>query len=310
MVSFKDVSKQYGKRFAVQNLTFEMTKGEILGLLGQNGAGKSTTMNMLTGCLCPSHGTIKIGDFDILLNARQAKRKMGYLPEIAPLYDEMRVYAYLAFVAKLREVREKDIRRHVHDVAEKTGVQDVLDRPIMNLSKGYKQRVGLSQALLGNPEVLVLDEPTAGLDPKQTLEFRNLIQTLKGKHTILFSSHILSEVQQVADRVLILKEGSLIYDSDKNALNDDQVTLRVSIAMGAQKLLPFLRQLPCFIDIKVQKTHEEGITTVLLTAKKETQPERQLFTLLSAIQAPILRLSPLSDTLEDIFLRATQAEIH
>ena len=209
MITLSGVTKRYGAATAVQDLSFTVNSGETLGLLGQNGAGKTTTLNIITGYLAPTSGDVCVGDYDLLTQPRQAKRLIGYLPEQPPLYDEMTVESYLRFVCRLRLVVEADIARHVRDIAAQTNLSDVLGRRVGNLSKGYRQRVGLAQALCGEPEVLVLDEPTVGLDPRQTAEFRDTLKKLSGGRTVIFSSHILSEVQALCDRVIILHHGRI-----------------------------------------------------------------------------------------------------
>lgn len=303
MIALEQVSKRYGIHQALENVSFQAPKGQILGLLGQNGAGKTTAMNILTGCLAPSGGTARIGGFDVLTQPREAKRLLGYLPEQTPLYDEMTVRSFLHFVSRLKEVSPQAIAKHIEQIAEKAGLVDVLDRKIGNLSKGYRQRVGVAQALCGSPEALILDEPTAGLDPRQTSEMRSLIRALAGEHTVLFSSHMLSEVQSICDRVIILHHGKIICDSALSALRCGERRLRAVIACGEGALLPALRTLKSVSRVTVERGGEPGTTQVLLTAQGDT--ERELFTLLSGMQTPLLRLSPVEDSLEEIFLRAT-----
>lgn len=306
MISFEQVSKRYGALYAVKDVSFSVHRGQIVGLLGQNGAGKTTLMNIMTGCLAPSCGRVLIGGHDLLLEPREARRLIGYLPENAPLYDEMTVEAFLKFACELKEVVREEIPQHIRQIAQKTGLTDMLKRRIGNLSKGYRQRVGLAQALCGSPEIIILDEPAAGLDPRQNAEFRSLIRSLQNEHTVLLSSHILSEVQAVCDRILILKHGVVLFDSDLSDLKPDRTVLRASIAMGEGRLLPALRQLSSVTQVKVVRGGDEGITTVLLTAPRGAPVERELFTLVCGLQAPLLRLTPVEDSLEEIFLRATQ----
>ncbi len=303
MIALEQVSKRYGVHQALENVSFQAPKGQILGLLGQNGAGKTTAMNILAGCLAPSGGTARIGGFDVLTQPREAKRLLGYLPEQTPLYDEMTVRSFLHFVSRLKEVSAPAIAKHIEQIAEKTGLVDVLDRKIGNLSKGYRQRVGVAQALCGSPEALILDEPTAGLDPRQTSEMRSLIRALAGEHTVLFSSHMLSEVQSICDRVIILHHGKIICDSALSALRCGERRLRAVIACGEGALLPTLRTLKSVSRVTVERGGEPGTTQVVLTAQGDT--ERELFTLLSGLQTPLLRLSPVEDSLEEIFLRTT-----
>ena len=306
MIRFEGVAKRYGNLEALRDVTFTVPKGQVLGLLGQNGAGKTTLMNILTGCLSPSRGTVQAGGFDIMTQPRQAKRLMGYLPEHAPLYDEMTVKAYLRFVCELKEVEKRAIPGHVDAVAEKTGVTGVLGRKIGNLSKGYRQRVGVAQALCGSPEIIILDEPTSGLDPRQSSEMRALIRALSGEHTLIFSSHILGEVQAVCGRVIILHHGKIICDQGLEALRRGEKRLRARIAGGEGALLPALSGLQCVVSAAAERGGEPGITQALLTVRGEKdQAERELFSLLAKMNAPLLYLSPVEDSLEDVFLRAT-----
>lgn len=305
MVVFDNVSKRYGVHKALDQVSFTVKKGQILGLLGQNGAGKTTAMNIMTGCLAPTKGRVLMGGYDVLLQPGQAKRLLGYLPEAAPVYDEMTVEAYLRFACQLKEVEKKLVKKHIGQVAEKTGLQDVLGRKIGNLSKGYRQRVGMAQALCGTPDVIILDEPTVGLDPRQASEMRQLILSLKGEHTVIFSSHILSEVQSVCDRVLILHHGKVLCDNELDTLKRRENVLRAVIAGGEQTILPALRSLQKVSRAEVIRGGEPGVTQVRLTVSQEGA-ERELFTLLSALQAPLLRLQPEENSLEEIFLQTTK----
>lgn len=307
MVIVDNVSKRYGVHKALDQVNFTVKKGQILGLLGQNGAGKTTAMNIMTGCLAPTRGRVLIGGYDVLLQPGQAKRLLGYLPEAAPLYDEMTVEAYLRFACQLKEVEKQQIKKHIGQVAEKTGLQDVLSRKIGNLSKGYRQRVGMAQALCGTPDVIILDEPTVGLDPRQASEMRQLILSLRGEHTVIFSSHILSEVQSVCDRVLILHHGKVLCDNELDALKHKENVLRAVIAGGEQTILPALRSLQKVSRAEVIRGGEPGVTQVRLTVSQEGA-ERELFTLLSALQAPLLRLQPEENSLEEIFLQTTKEQ--
>lgn len=308
MITFDGVSKRYGMHQALHDITFSVPKGQILGLLGQNGAGKTTAMNILTGCLAPSGGSVSIGGYPVMTSPRQAKRLIGYLPEQAPLYDEMTIQSYLRFACELKEVEKKAIPAHLEQIAEKTGLTDVMHRKIGNLSKGYRQRVGVAQALCGSPEVIILDEPTAGLDPRQSSDMRGLIKSLAGDHTILFSSHILSEVQSLCDRIIILHHGKIICDSALQALKCGEKRLRALIACGEGALLPALRSLSSVSKIEVERGSKPGTTQVILYIQGNAPAERELFTLLSSLQYPLLRLSPVEDSLEEIFLQATGRE--
>ena len=217
MIEVTGLSKRYRERVAVEDLTFTVPEGEILGFLGPNGAGKSTTMKILTGYLPASSGTVKVAGFDVFEEPYEVKRRIGYLPETPPLYPEMTVRGYLKFVASIKGVRRGQMAAELERVAHATGVADVMDRLIQNLSKGYRQRVGVAQALLADPPVLILDEPTEGLDPNQRADVRQLIKGLSGKHTVILSTHLLSEVTVTCERVLILNQGRMVaFDEIKN----------------------------------------------------------------------------------------------
>ena len=218
MIEVKNLTKRYGDHYAVKDLSFKIVNGKIYGLLGPNGAGKSTTMNMMTGCLAPSAGTVNINGFDIYENPVEAKKCIGYLPEQPPLYTEMTPQEYLTFVAGAKGVPHNRIARQVNEVMELTRIDDMKDRLIRNLSKGYKQRVGIAQAMLGNPEIIILDEPTVGLDPKQIIEIRDLIRHLGYSRTIIISSHILSEISEICDEILVIAGGRLVASGTEEEL--------------------------------------------------------------------------------------------
>lgn len=306
MISLSGVTKRYGAATAVQDLSFTVSSGETLGLLGQNGAGKTTTLNIITGYLAPTSGDVRVGDYDLLTQPRQAKRLIGYLPEQPPLYDEMTVESYLRFVCRLRLVVEADIARHVRDIAAQTNLSDVLGRRVGNLSKGYRQRVGLAQALCGEPEVLVLDEPTVGLDPRQTAEFRDTLKKLSGGRTVIFSSHILSEVQALCDRVIILHHGRVVCDQRLGDMSRGaSARLQAAICGDMETLLPALRSLSSVARVTRLPAREAGVAEVLIEGKPGAVPQKELFTLLCGLQMPLMRLTPAADTLEDVFLRCT-----
>ena len=306
MITLSGVTKRYGAATAVQDLSFTVNPGETLGLLGQNGAGKTTTLNIITGYLAPTSGDVRVGDYDLLTQPRQAKRLIGYLPEQPPLYDEMTVESYLRFVCRLRLVVEADIVCHVRDIAAQTNLSDVLGRRVGNLSKGYRQRVGLAQALCGEPEVLVLDEPTVGLDPRQTAEFRDTLKKLSGGRTVIFSSHILSEVQALCDRVIILHHGRVACDQRLGDMSRGAgVRLQAAICGDMETLLPALRSLSSVARVTRLPAREAGVAEVLIEGKPGAVPQKELFTLLCGLQMPLMRLTPAADTLEDVFLRCT-----
>lgn len=311
MIELKHVTKRYGAVEAVHDLSFRAPEGQIVGLLGQNGAGKTTTLNMLTGYFPPTSGQVLVDGKDMLYEPRACKRCIGYLPEKPPLYDEMTVKAYLAFVCELKEVQRKAIPGHIREIMTTCGLTDVADRLVGHLSKGYRQRVGVAQALCGNPPVIVLDEPTVGLDPKQVVEIRELMRELGKNHTVLFSSHLLSEIQQLCQRVIILHKGKLIREADMAELTDtgETIRLRASIAMKERLLLPALKGLDCVRRVKVLPTPDADITEVELECTRvggdRGDPQTQLFRLLCGLDAPLRMLTQQRDTLEDVFLRAT-----
>ena len=226
MIEVSHLTKYYGSFLAVNDLSFEIQDGHVYGFLGPNGAGKSTTMNIMTGCLSPTDGTVKIGGFDILEQPEAAKKLIGYLPEQPPLYPNETPQEYLTFVGEAKGLRGGVLHDQIESVMERTKITEMGDRPISALSKGYKQRVGIAQALLGDPKVVILDEPTVGLDPLQIIEIRDLIRQLGEKHTVILSSHILSEVQAICDKVLIISHGKLVaYDDTEKLVDNGKTTL-------------------------------------------------------------------------------------
>ena len=304
MITFSGITKRYGAVAAVSDLSFTVDRGEVLGLLGQNGAGKTTALSVMTGYLAPTAGTVTIGGHDLTAEPRQAKRLLGYLPEVPPLYDEMTVRAALGFACELKLVVAADIPAHIAQIAEKTGLRDMLGRRVGNLSKGYRQRVGLAQALCGDPEVLVLDEPTSGLDPRQTAEFRQTLRDLAQGRTVVFSSHILSEVQALCSRVIILHHGRIVCDRNLKALqNAEGLRLRAEIRGDKMRLLPALRELPGVRGVTALPDGAAGVCQVLLDC--DQPPEQALFDLLCALHMPLIRLQEAQSSLEEIFLRLT-----
>ena len=311
MIELCNVTKRYGTVEAVNGLSFSAPDGQIVGLLGQNGAGKTTTLNMLTGYFPPTSGEVRVDGMDMLQDPRACKRHIGYLPEKPPLYDEMTVTAYLKFVCELREVKREAIAQHVQHIAATCGLTEVAGRLVGHLSKGYRQRVGIAQALCGDPDVLVLDEPTVGLDPKQVREIRELIRQLGKTHTVIFSSHLLPEIQQLCDRVVILHKGKLVREAPMSELtgsDGETLRLRATIAMKERLLVPALNSLECVRRVKVLPTPNADYTELELDCVKETErgiAQAQLFRLLAGLDAPLMQLTPVRDTLEEVFLRAT-----
>ncbi len=305
MIEVQGVSKRYGGVEALRNVSLTVPNGKILGLLGQNGAGKTTLLNIITGYLAPTSGRVLIDGSDPLLSPENAKRELGYLPEHPPLYDEMTVEEYLHFVAALKLVAGKAIPAHVGEIIRKTGLLEMRERLLGHLSKGYRQRVGLAQALCGDPDVLVLDEPTVGLDPKQITEIRALIRRLGAGKTILFSSHNLGEVRQLCDRVVILHRGEVKLDAPIGEVGGhDAVTLLCTVQGSEKRLTAAMSRLDGVRSVSVQPGADEDTVAFSLSFDPSTLPEKQVFTLCSAMSAPILRMARCEDDLEQVFLKA------
>lgn len=305
MIEIQGVSKRYGGVEALRNISFTVPDGSILGLLGQNGAGKTTLLNIITGYLAPTEGRVLLGGFDPLLEPQKAKRELGYLPEQPPLYDEMTVEEYLTFAAALRQVRGKAIPAHVREIMQKTGLTEMRERLLGNLSKGFRQRAGLAQALCGDPSVLVLDEPTVGLDPKQITEIRALIRRLGAGRTILFSSHMLGEVRQLCDRVVVLSRGEVKLNvAVGQAVAGEGVTLCCRVQGEARKLTGALNRLDGVTSVQVCPSGAEDELDITLSFGSAAMPEKQVFNLCSAMGTPILRMARREDDLEQVFLRA------
>ena len=309
MIEVENLVKRYGSHLAVDHLSFQVEPGKIYGFLGPNGAGKSTTMNMMTGYIAPTEGTVRINGFDIQKNAEEAKCCIGYLPEIPPLYQDMTVLEYLRFAAALKKIPKKKVETQLADIMEMTMTADVSERLIKNLSKGYKQRVGLAQAILGYPEVIILDEPTVGLDPKQIIEIRELIRNLAKRHTVILSSHILSEVQAVCDEILILSKGKLVACDTPEGLTGlmkGNATLEVHI-LGSEealrKVLPFIAGIT---EFTIEKAPEQGAVKAVIQTEAGEDIREELFYALAENKLPILSMNRVEKSLEDIFLELTE----
>lgn len=310
MIELEHATKKYGGIPALRDVSFHVRSGEIVGLLGRNGAGKTTALNLITGYFPPTEGIVRIGGKEMLADPRGCKRMIGYLPEKPPLYDEMTVEEYLLFVSELREVVRKANRKHVEEIMALCGLTEMRRRVIAHLSKGYRQRTGIAQALCGAPEILILDEPTVGLDPKQTAEMRELVRKLGESHTVLFSSHLLSEVQQLCSRVIILHEGRMIRSLDLKA-EADATTIRLRLRAAGRKeaLLGALRRLACVERAEAAGDPEEGTAELLLECRRADSQGRatdQVFRVLAEMDAPIREMREERDSLEEIFLRETE----
>lgn len=310
MIEIQNVTKRYGKKVAVNQVSFTINKGEVLGFLGRNGAGKTTTMNILTGYISSSEGTVTIDGYDILQNPREVKKKIGYLPEQPPLYMDMTVDEYLDFACSIKGIH-KNRKQHVQEISELVKITDVHNRLIKNLSKGYKQRVGLAQALIGNPEILILDEPTVGLDPMQIIEIRDLIKDLGKEHTIILSSHILPEVADVCERLVIINKGEIVaQDTLANLTKGVGETSRLSVRIaGAEReILDALKTIEGVRYVETSGSREEGAYDFVLESDRQCDIRIPMFHTLSNINAPILMLKTMDLTLEDIFLQLTTEE--
>lgn len=311
MIEVKNLVKKYGTHVAVDSLTFTVEKGQIYGFLGPNGAGKSTTMNIITGYLAATGGSVAIDGFDILKKPSTAKKKIGYLPEFPPLYMDMTVSEYLRFAAELKKIKKIERTGMIDDVMELTKITDAGCRLIKNLSKGYKQRVGLAQALLGYPEVLILDEPTSGLDPKQIIEIRDLIKSLGNRHTVILSSHILSEVSAVCDHILILTHGKLVASDTPENLSrrmTGENVLELTIKGKKTYLLNLLNEIEGVKSVELCDVKEEEIIHVLVQTEGSQDIREPLFYCLAEKKCPILEMKQSSMSLEDVFLELTSDE--
>lgn len=309
MIEVRNLTKKYGDHFAVQDISFSLEKGKIYGLLGPNGAGKSTTMNIMTGYIAATSGEVIIEGHDIFKEAEEAKKHIGYLPEIPPLYMDMTVWEYLFTVADLKGVPKSERKSMIGDVMEKVMITNMKDRLIKNLSKGYKQRVGIAQTLIGNPDIIILDEPTVGLDPKQIIEIRTLIKQLGEDHTVLISSHILSEIGAVCDHVVIINKGHLVVsDSTENLekLFKGQDILCLSAQGELEKIQNILREFPALSIADMKEAEEAETYRFQLKVQDQADYRKQLFFRFAEAGIPLLEISRAGMSLEDIFLEITE----
>ncbi|MCI5578039.1 MAG: ABC transporter ATP-binding protein [Oscillospiraceae bacterium] len=312
MIEVCNLSKNYGNKLAVDNISFTANDGEILGFLGPNGAGKSTTMNMLTGYLSSSGGCAKINGIDVLEDPIGAKKNIGYLPEQPPLYLDMTVNEYLNFVYGIKRCKMPK-KSHLGEIKSLTKIDDVQNRVIRNLSKGYRQRVGLAQALVGNPATLILDEPTVGLDPKQIIEIRSLIKKLGKNHTVILSSHILPEVQAVCDRIVVIDKGKIVANDTAENLSrtlsaDHKLT--VQIEGGEKDVKAILEQIPNMDEVHVGREVESNVFEYELNAREGADIRREVFKRMAARNYPILMMRNSELTLEEIFLKLTTGDFY
>lgn len=306
MIEVKNVTKKYGNFLAVDNISFTVKDGEVVGLLGPNGAGKSSTMNMITGFIEPTEGTITINGYDAISKPIKAKSQIGYMPEGVPLYAELTVKEFVTYMAELKKVPRKERKQSVEKVLEETGIKDVEKKLIRNLSRGYKQRVSLAGALVGNPEVIILDEPTVGLDPKQITEIRNLIKKLGKTHTIILSSHILSEVSQICNKVIIINKGKILaIDTPENLEKQTQSENNIIITVedSKNKMKTIKEIIPEIKEIKLIKDNNDGTKQYLITSEKEVDLRKKIFEELPKQEITIFELKQTETTLEDAFLK-------
>ena len=310
MIEVKNLTKRYGSNIALDNISFSVEEGNILGFLGPNGAGKTTTMNIITGYLSASEGVVTVGGYNTLDNPNEVKKLIGYLPELPPLYMDMTVKEYLSFMYDLKKTTlPKD--KHLDEICRLTKIDNVYNRLIANLSKGYKQRVGIAQALIGNPPVLILDEPTVGLDPKQIIEIRNLIKSLGRNHTVILSSHILPEVQAVCERVIVINRGKLVADGNTDTLahnlsTDFRLIARID---GPEKEVEHaLIAMENVKEVLCYGEKEKGVFEFSIETDEDHDVRRNLFALLARKGWPLLSLRNTDLTLEEVFLRLTSGD--
>lgn len=310
MIEISHLTKKYGTHVAVDDLNLTIEPGRIYGFLGPNGAGKSTTMNMITGYLGATEGTIKINGFDILAQPEDAKKCIGYLPELPPLYMDMTVEEYLLFAAELKKIPKEKRKPYVEDAMATTKITDMRGRLIKNLSKGYRQRVGLAQAVLGFPEIIILDEPSVGLDPKQIIEIRELIRKLAKKHTVILSSHILAEVREVCDYIMIISKGKLVASDTPENLErylGESGLIEIETRTEASKVKEVLKNVPGIEKVSL-KIDASGITSGQIREKRGQDIREELFTTFAEKKMPLLKLNPVQVSLEDVFMELTQSD--
>ena len=306
MIKLENVTKKYGKFEALKNISFEVKKGEIVGLLGPNGAGKSTTMNIITGFIEQTSGTVTVDEIDVLKKPNKAKKLIGYMPEGVPLYNELTVKEFVRYMAELKRVNKKEVKERVQKTLEDTGLIEVQNKLIRNLSRGYKQRVSLAGTLVSNPKVIILDEPTVGLDPKQVIEIRELIKKLGKEHTVILSSHILSEVSQICSRVVIINKGEIVAvdtpeNLEKRATNKNIVY--VTVEDPENKVTGMKDKIEGINEIKLEKTNEDGTKQFAIEVKGEEDIRKTLFAEFAKENLIIFEMKKADTTLEEAFMK-------
>ena len=306
MIEVKNVTKKYGKVVAVDNISFTIQDGEIIGLLGPNGAGKSTTMNMITGYIEPTEGTIIVDNYDMSKKPKKAKKEIGYMPEGVPLYTDMTVKEFITYMAEIKKINKKERKEKVEKIIEETGLKEVEKKITKNLSRGYKQRVSLAGALVGEPKILILDEPTVGLDPKQITEIRKLIKDLGKKHTVILSSHILSEVSQICQKVIIINKGKIVaIDTPENLENkvSNKNSLYVTVEDTENKIEKVTKKIAEITKIELIKENEDKTKEYLIESKLDTDLRKILFQEFAKENITIFEMKKADTTLEDAFMK-------
>lgn len=311
MIKVENVTKKYGEYVAVNNISFTVQEGEIVGFLGPNGAGKSSTMNMITGCIEPTKGEIEINGYDISIEAKKAKREIGYMPETTPLYSDMTPREFINYMAELKGVSKKQRKEEVERILKEVNIEDVQNKLIRNLSRGYKQRVSLAGALVGNPKVLILDEPTVGLDPKQVIQIRNLIKELGKDHTIILSSHILSEVSQICQKVIIINKGNLVAVDTPEKLEETvktENTLLVTVEDIENKIEETINNMENIKSIKLVNKLPDGTKKYSITSKNNKDIRKEIFENFAKNKITIFELKKSETTLEEAFINLIEKQ--
>ena len=306
MIEVKNVTKKYGKFKAVDDISFTVKDGEVVGFLGPNGAGKSTTMNMITGFIEPTEGTIIVNGYDIMKKTKKAKKQIGYMPESTPLYFELTVKEFVTYMAELKLVERKNRKEEVEKVINDTGLKDVENKLIKNLSRGYKQRTSMAGALVGNPDVLILDEPTVGLDPKQIIEIRNLIKKLGEKHTVILSSHILSEISQICERVIIINKGKIVAIDTPENLEEktkEKNILYVTVEDVNNKMPSVKDKIKEIEELSLVKDNEDGTKQYKIISDSKVDVRKSLFEILPKEEITIFELKKAETSLADAFIK-------
>lgn len=306
MIEVKNVTKKYGNFVAVDNVSFTIKDGEIVGLLGPNGAGKSTTMNTITGFIEQTEGNVIVNGYDTLKKSKRAKSQIGYMPEGVPLYDDLSIKEFVTYMAELKKVKRKEKKEQVQDIIKKTGLDEIQNKLIKNLSRGQKQRVSLAGALVGNPKVLILDEPTVGLDPKQIMEIRSLIKDLGREHTVILSSHILSEVSQICDRVIIINNGKIVAEDTpehlENKVSSNNI-IYITVEDNDDKINTMKEKIKGIKEIKLIETNEDKTKRYMISGEKDEDLRKVIFTEFAKEGITIFEMKKPEVTLEDAFMQ-------